>query len=105
MSDKPREFWINNVKHEPNDPTAALYFYAFDEIGDPKRNEIHVIEHAAYLAVIKERDELKQKLSIAVEALGEYQNHIIKVEGHSVHLGTKAREALEKIKPDGREEK
>jgi hypothetical protein len=34
----------------------------------------------------------------------DFENHIIKVEGHSVHLGTKAREALEKIKPDGREE-
>jgi len=103
MSDKPREFWLDDL----DSPEPVIFNQ--DDIRGFRNNwnsegYIHVIEHAAYLAVIKERDELKQKLSSAVEALGEYQNHIIKVEGHSVHLGTKAREALEKIKPDGREE-
>ena len=60
MSDKPKEFWIEPKLHDPIEPTGAQFYYAYDMIGAPDNNEIHVIEYTAFQA-------LQQKLEASEE--------------------------------------
>ena len=90
MSDKPRKFEIPH--HTSSTEYCDLY--------------------AAYLSVLKERDELKRKLDIAVDGLNlctindenKSRLHLVEKEYMELlikHMASCAQSALEKIKPDG----
>ena len=106
MSDKPREFWIrfDGIQYEA--------YPTLEKLKESHTHEDwHTVEYAAYLAVLKERDELYKVLrKIQFHGIHHYEDCSNReYDDQNCNCGMEQAElamlkALEKIKPDVREE-
>ncbi len=109
MSDeKPREFWICDFSTGKRQVSEVEITHNTDFFGPSdyytpiKAIAIrHVIEHSAYTAVIKERDELKERLKHLQSGSDEFMQVLKNRENQNVELRESLKlavEALEKIR-------
>lgn len=107
--EKPREWWLDIILPNADGRCGDIYSYLkFEDL-------IHVIEKSAYDAVVKERDDLEEKLKIARDALIKIEPNCDRIDifnkteyqqkmhfsGHALEYEQIAKEALAKLGGEG----
>ena len=63
---KPREWWITSLDDNDDGPKVSVQ--------GPDAHCVHVIEHSAYQAIVKERDALRERADNLEKELGVLQH-------------------------------